>query len=152
MPSLRVVLDTNVWLDWLVFDDPSVEAIREAQRLAEVDIVIDDGCTAELQRVLAYPALALDDARQRDCLDRLRACTSRHDGHLAPGCTALPRCRDGDDQKFLELACNAGARWLLTRDKALLSVSRSRLAQAGFRVGTPLEFALSRCPGKAASG
>jgi predicted nucleic acid-binding protein len=129
MPSLRVVLDTNVWLDWLVFDDPSVEAIREAQRLAEVDIVIDDGCTAELQRVLAYPALALDDARQRDCLDRLRACTSRHDGHLAPGCTALPR-------------------W----DKALLSVSRSRLAQAGFRVGTPLEFALSRCPGKAASG
>jgi len=23
-PILRLVLDTNVWLDWLVFDDPSL--------------------------------------------------------------------------------------------------------------------------------
>ena len=27
---LRVVLDTNVWLDWLVFDDPTIAPIKAA--------------------------------------------------------------------------------------------------------------------------
>ena len=141
LPRPRLVLDTNVWLDWLVFGDAAVGPVCEAQRAGRLEIVIDDGCEAELERVLDYPALALDPARRADCLQRMRALTLRHRGEAVPGCALLPRCRDRDDQKFLELACNAGAGWLLTRDKALLSVSRSRLARAGFRVCTPVEFA-----------
>jgi len=34
---MRMVLDTQVWIDWLVFDDPSVAALREAAS----EIVID---------------------------------------------------------------------------------------------------------------
>jgi predicted nucleic acid-binding protein len=36
----------------------------------------------------------------------------------------LPRCRDRDDQKFLELAYQASATALLTRDEELLRLAR----------------------------
>jgi predicted nucleic acid-binding protein len=48
---------------------------------------------------------------------------------------ALPRCRDADDQKFLELAAAAGARYLVSKDQALLElaprVSLFRIAAPG---------------------
>jgi predicted nucleic acid-binding protein len=34
------------------------------------------------------------------------------------------RCRDADDQVFIDLALVHRARWLLTRDKALLALAR----------------------------
>lgn len=137
----RLVLDTNVWLDWLVFADPNIAPIRDAHRCKAVDIVIDDDCTRELQRVLAYPALSLDAEKQAECLRQLRDCTIAFRDPISPLCASLPKCRDGDDQKFLELACSAGAHWLLTRDKALLAVNRRKLQIAGFRVALPEQFA-----------
>ena len=35
-----------------------------------------------------------------------------------------PRCTDPDDQKFLDLALHAHAKWLVSRDKALLRLAR----------------------------
>ena len=47
----------------------------------------------------------------------------------------LPRCKDRDDQKFLELAARAGADLLVSRDNALLRLrGRTRLA---FRIVAP---------------
>ena len=51
----RVVLDTNAWLDWLVFDDPGVAALRAAVEAGRAEAWIDAACEAELERVLAYP-------------------------------------------------------------------------------------------------
>ena len=51
----------------------------------------------------------------------------------------LPRCSDPDDQKFLTLALDAAADWLLTRDKVLLNLNR-RLKTAGFRVVSPSDW------------
>jgi len=49
----------------------------------------------------------------------------------------LPVCTDRDDQKFLELARDAGADILITKDKALLKLAR-KTAQAGlFRIMVP---------------
>jgi predicted nucleic acid-binding protein len=58
------------------------------------------------------------------------------------GSAALPRCLDPDDQKFVTLAFYSSARWLLTRDKALLGLNR-RLKTKGIRVGTPMEWSAS---------
>jgi predicted nucleic acid-binding protein len=52
---------------------------------------------------------------------------------------ALPRCSDPDDQKFLALAQDAAADWLLTRDKAILRLKR-RLNAVGIRVGSPVDW------------
>ncbi|MFN7550915.1 MAG: putative toxin-antitoxin system toxin component, PIN family [Pseudomonadota bacterium] len=50
----------------------------------------------------------------------------------------LPRCKDPDDQKFLELAARCAARVLVTRDDSLLRLSRRGQAVAGFIVLPPL--------------
>jgi predicted nucleic acid-binding protein len=62
---------------------------------------------------------------------------------LPPGTVAgLPRCTDCDDQKFLELARDSAADWLVTADKALLRLARRDRLRGLFRILTP-ETALS---------
>ena len=51
--ALRLVLDTQVWLDWLVFDDPGIRRLRNAVHLGRAVIYIDAACDAELARALA---------------------------------------------------------------------------------------------------
>jgi putative PIN family toxin of toxin-antitoxin system len=129
-----LVLDTQIWLDWLVFDDASVARLREAHAAKRVDIVIDAACEAELVRVLGYDLgkFTLEPEEQTQCIARLRSIARR----VAPrAAAALPRCRDADDQKFLELAAAAGARYLVSKDQALLElaprVSLFRIAAPG---------------------
>jgi hypothetical protein len=49
----RLVLETTVWLDWLVFEDPGIVPIRNAAGTGRVEIYIDAVCEEELARVLA---------------------------------------------------------------------------------------------------
>lgn len=121
----RLVLDTNVWLDWLVFRDPSLTGLKSALEAGRAQIVIDAACLAELERVLAYPLgrHTLDVAGRASALGECRRIcevidTRREQLH------ALPRCSDPDDQKFLQLAASAGADTLITKDEALLKLRR----------------------------
>lgn len=136
MRAPRVVLDTNVWLDWLVFRDPAVAALREAQADGRIEIVIDEACEAELARVLAYDlgARSLDSRAQTECLDRCREIATRVP---AAAQAAWPECRDPDDRKFLALASAAGAAILVSRDRALLDLAR-RVREV--RIVTPEGF------------
>lgn len=133
MAGMILVLDTQIWLDWLVFDDASVARLREAHAAKRVDIVIDAACEAELVRVLGYDLgkFTLEPEEQTQCIARLRSIARR----VAPrAAAALPRCRDADDQKFLELAAAAGARYLVSKDQALLELA-PRVSL--FRIATP---------------
>jgi putative PIN family toxin of toxin-antitoxin system len=136
---MQLVLDTNVWVDWLVFDDPAVAPLKAAHRDGRVHILIDEACLRELNAVLAYPEFRLDDAQKINHMAQVARCTIRHDDPQSARPIPLPRCSDPDDQKFLTLALNASADWLLTRDKALLKLNR-RLKMAGFRVGSPTQW------------
>lgn len=140
----RLVLDTNVWLDWFIFDDPAVAALKAAHRDGSVEIVIDEACLQEFDRVLVYPEFALTGSQRSAFLAEVGRRTTRHEASMDAPVSALPRCNDPDDQKFLELARDAKADWLVTRDKALLRLARKRLiVLAGFRIGTPDQWATS---------
>jgi putative PIN family toxin of toxin-antitoxin system len=124
MPAkLRLVLDTQVWLDWLVFDDPATHALRALVAAERAEIFIDAPCEAELERVLGYPLgrRRLDAGRQAACLGRCRAIAKRVEKESTEK-GALPLCSDPDDQKLLELALAARADCLVTRDRALLAL------------------------------
>jgi predicted nucleic acid-binding protein len=58
---------------------------------------------------------------------------------VAPNSRAiqLPNCSDRDDQKFLELARDAGAAILVTKDKALLKLARRTARDGLFRIMPP---------------
>src|SRR3954469_18813194 len=133
---LRLVLDTNVWLDWLVFQDPGLNSLREAHAAGKVDIFIDDACEEELGRVLAYDfgKHTLDPAAQDVCFSRLKELSKK----IQTRPQALPRCSDPDDQKFLELAAGARADVLVTKDAALLELGR----RVPFRIQPPADLAL----------
>jgi len=136
---LRLVLDTNIWLDWLVFADPVVIPIRDAVAGARAAVYIDEHCEAELERVLAYDLgkHSIDAAAQASCLAVCRQTALRIEGIAAEALSNLPTCRDPDDQKFLEAALAARADFLVTKDQALLELAR-RVRE--FRILTPAEF------------
>ena len=132
-----IVLDTNIWLDWLVFNDLSLSYLKESFSGGKIEIIIDAACEAELARVLAYDLArhSLDAAGQAACLAECRRIARRIDA-AAPeaGRKLLPRCTDPDDQKFLELALAAHADALITKDHKLLELARRTKA---FRIMKP---------------
>lgn len=131
---MRLVLDTNVWLDWLVFEDPRAAPLRAAFERGAIEVLIDDACEAELERVLGYAFYgeALPAGKQRACLDECRRIARR--AEAAAGVPALPACRDPDDQKFLQLAAAARVDFLVTRDDELLALADRGLP---FRIVKP---------------
>jgi putative PIN family toxin of toxin-antitoxin system len=141
----RVVLDTNVVLDLVMFGDPGVQAIAQAIRCGAVVAVTSHACNEELRRVLAYPQLKLDAPAQSAALDRYLAQATLYDVTALPVPAELPLCTDTDDQKFLELAWHANARWLVTKDKALLALARTVASRGRFVVLQPKEFQQTVC-------
>lgn len=53
-----MVLDTNVVLDMLIFDDPHIQPIRELVARGEVRWIADQAQRIELERVLHYSQIA----------------------------------------------------------------------------------------------
>ncbi|MEI7037869.1 PIN domain-containing protein [Fulvimonas yonginensis] len=135
------MLDTNVCLDLFVFADPRGAALAAALRRGGVEAVTCPACREEWQAVLHYPQLGLEATVR----DRAMAAFDRHLHLYEPPASLppLPRCTDPDDQKFLALASAVGARWLLSRDGALLRLGRRTLRTAGFAVLTPEQWTLA---------
>lgn len=132
----RVVLDTNVLLSLWVFADSRYAPLRAALADGRWQALASEACLAEFARVLAYPQFACAPACQQAALAgyrRLAEPVAPAGGDPAP----LPRCRDRDDQKFLELARDGGAEWLVTADKALLALARRQKLAHLFRILTP---------------
>jgi putative PIN family toxin of toxin-antitoxin system len=144
--ALRVVLDSNVWIDILVFDDPHTRPIRAALESGSVQALIDARCLAELTYVLDYPQFARREidkaaalatvARLAQLLDPASGPTSIPPEDARP----LPKCKDRDDQKFLELAYAVKADWLVSKDRAVLKLARRIARDFGFQIAQPAPF------------
>jgi putative PIN family toxin of toxin-antitoxin system len=132
--GLRLVLDTNVWLDCLAFGDPSVAAIKSAVAAGSAEVFIDSECEAELERALGYDLgkkFTLHPTAQAACLAECRRVAQRITTPAPDAERAqLPACRDKDDQKFMDAALAAGAHFLVTKDRQLLDLAR-RTARFG---------------------
>lgn len=138
-----VVLDTNVCLDLFVFASPRIMLLRDLLADDCIRAVTRADCRDEWLRVLAYPALGLNLPSRAAASARYDASCRFVDAVFATPVDGLPRCRDPDDQKFLELAHASGAAALLTRDAALLALAR-RTERAGlFRILAPASLTLA---------
>lgn len=132
----RAVIDTQVVLDWLVFRDPGAAALAAAVESGRLRWI---GCAPmrdELAHMLGHRSLARWQPDAEGVLARVdRLCC------ITPAAAPQPalRCRDADDQVFIDLALGAGARWLFTRDKALLALAR-RARPRGTEIVTPARW------------
>lgn len=131
---LRLVLDTNVVLDLFHWGNVDAVPIMAALEAGQIECLADRRTLDELQRVLTYPQLKLTPEMIVDRYQRYSSLVQLVDEGEAP---PLPRCKDRDDQKFLELARDSAADWLVTADKALLRLARRDRLRGLFRILTP---------------
>ncbi len=130
-----LVIDTNVVLDLLHFDDAAARPLRRALEAGRVRCAVTAATLGELRRVLAYPEFCLAAAQQAALFARYQA-LSESTGTVE-GCADLPRCSDPDDQKFIELAAAVRAQGLVSKDRAVLKLRRR--CAPHFRVMGPAE-------------
>ena len=123
---LRLVLDTNVVLDLFHWANVDAVPIMAALEAGQIECLADEQTLDELQRVLTYPQLKLTPEMIAERWARYRGLVQVVPAGEAP---PLPRCKDRDDQKFLELAARSGANLLVSKDKALLKLrGRTKLS------------------------
>ena len=134
-----VVLDTNVWLDLLVFDDARSRPLHQALRANGLQALATAEMFDELADVLSRPFLAPRQVDGAAVLAQARALCRQVDGPAATDSPA-PRCADPDDQVFIDLAWRWPARWLFSRDRALLALARAA-SPRGLGVLTPAAWA-----------
>ena len=133
---LRLVLDTNVVLDLFHWGNVDAVPIMAALEAGQIECLADRRTLDELQRVLTYPQLKLTAAMAVDRYQRYARLVQLVEAGDAP---PLPRCKDRDDQMFLELAARSSADLLVSKDKALLKLrGRTKLA---FRILKPASAA-----------
>ncbi len=129
---LRFVLDTNVVLDLFHWANTDAVPIMAALEAGRIECIVDERTLAELRRVLTYPQLKLTPAMIAERYARYSDLVRVFPEGEAP---PLPRCKDRDDQKFLELAARCEANILVSKDKALLKLrGRTKL---GFQIIKP---------------
>jgi putative PIN family toxin of toxin-antitoxin system len=149
-PAQLIVLDTNVCLDLFVFHDPRWALLLAALKSGQVEAVTRADCRDEYRVVLHYPHLPLDDALRARAEEEFDALLKL----VAPNQKAvrLPVCTDRDDQKFLELARDAAAQVLVTKDKALLKLARKTANAGMFRILSPEAWVKERVASASAPG
>lgn len=138
--ALLVVLDTNVVLDLLVFDDPGAQELKAGLARGALRWITTSAMREELERVLAYPQLASQLAGRG--LDP-GAVLAAFDGQVSlvaapPRCAVA--CSDSDDQQFIDLAVQHRC-LLLSKDAAVLSLKK-RLALFGVSARAALAAAV----------
>ncbi len=126
---MKVVLDTNFFISGVFFTGPPYR-ILEAWRDAMIQIVVSPHILDEYKRV--GENLAKQFPGLQPILDLLTL-----NAEVVPSEKLAEQiCRDPDDDKFLACALTSGARYIISGDKDLLTVSGYK----GLEVLSPRRF------------
>lgn len=122
-----MVLDTNVVLDMLIFDDPHIPPIRQLLAQGQVRWIADEAQRIELGRVLHYSQIAPRLSFYGKTPEGVMAAFDAAVEYVAAAPKIRFTCTDPDDQHFLDLASQHQA-LLVSKDRAVLK-QRKRVAQ-----------------------
>jgi uncharacterized protein len=141
----RLVIDTNVLLDWLVFADPATVPLATAVTTGQSQWIATPEMLDEFASVLMRPLTERwEDSRKRVLTLDVDVLCEAWPG-LVPNAPAGLRCRDRADQKFIDLAIACRACAVITRDRALLDL-RSRAQAHGVSIVAPAEWLAASGP------
>lgn len=132
--GIKTVIDTQVVMDWLVFKNPAIDLIAARVESGALRWI---GLTAMREELLHVLGRGIA-ANYGPDLDFINAMFEQHCQVItsAPPPAVRLVCRDKDDQMFIDLALASGARWLISRDRAVLALAK-RAAKVGLEILTP---------------
>ena len=116
----RLVLDTNIILDLLVFQDPAAEVIQMVLDAKLMEAVRTEASMLELMDVIQRPNFKLSKEQQQIILKQWES-SSRllENSAIEP---APFTCRDPDDQVFINMAYSLRPALLLSKDLRVLEL------------------------------
>lgn len=135
--GVPAVIDTNVVLDLIYWEDPHSEDLRRALEEGRIHALRSDEAVMELAEVLSRPAFTGDE----DEAARLAAlwCSMSvpvDEEKIREAADVITvQCRDPLDQKFFTLTLAGGAKLLVSKDKLVLKAGRKmqRYGACAFR-------------------
>jgi uncharacterized protein len=131
-----LVIDSNVVLNWLFFKDaPTVTAIERL--LHSHRWVCTEWMQREAQRVATLPQMT--KYASSEAIAALAHGFAEYAMLITHSTISPMRCRDVDDQAFLDLAAHTQAPLLLTLDRDLLKLQK-RAKTFGLRIAKPAQF------------
>ena len=133
-----LVLDTNVVLAWLLFEDPGCKRLEAAIVSARLRWVASAAMRDELVHVLGRGIARGWKRDARSVLEGWDQWATIVESSDRPSPRDL-RCSDTDDQKFIDLGLQVRASALLSRDRAVLKLAR-RAALQGLPIVTPAQW------------
>lgn len=143
---MRLVLDTNVVLDWLVFEDARLSELQQAWDEQRLQLITHVPALEELRRVLTYPQFKLSQSVQctvLECYESRVRVMPLPDGATMENLgmpAGFPRCKDCDDDHFLALAYHHHADGIVSKDRAVLDLAK-RARKFGVTVLSPQQLA-----------
>jgi putative PIN family toxin of toxin-antitoxin system len=127
--GVYLVLDTNIVLDLLVYQDRATAPLADLLALPATTWLATAAMREELKRVLAYPQIARRLAAGNVPAGDVLLAFDRRVSLVDVADRAPYVCKDADDQKFIDLAA-AHQACLLSKDGQVLALAR-RLARLG---------------------
>lgn len=131
-----VIFDTNLLLDFFVFSDPRTVPLWEAAKNGTICVVTSEPCLFELRDVLTRSQFNLSSSEVEDAVQSFcKVAKIKEVTHAASA-----KCKDPDDQKFLDLLEESAPAILVTKDKLVLRCRRLVL-KLGCDILEPLKAA-----------
>lgn len=112
MPSLRVVLDTNVIVSAAINEAGFEAAVLALGLAGKIAICASEPILAEYEGVLKRPKFKLQPDAVASLIEEIRSAAE-----LVEPQHQVTESKDPDDNKFLECAQEAGAQYLVTGNK-----------------------------------
>lgn len=122
-----IVLDTNILLDVLVFDDDRAHPLRAALDANQLDVVATNKTFAEFQDVIGREQFSLNKDQQQLISEQWKKWARIvSDDDL---CQAPWKCKDLDDQVFINLAYSFRPSALISKDKQVLKIAKRAIKE-----------------------
>ena len=121
MAIRTLILDTNIVLDLLVFQDPRADWIRDGIARRQFELIYSSEMLLELADVIARPQFAQNSNDQSTLLSSWTQMAIHKP--TPPRCSF--RCDDPDDQAFIDLAYHYRPSQLLSKDRKVLQMQRA---------------------------
>ena len=127
----HVILDTNILLDIFVFKDPRAANLSNALQNREFAAYASLATMEEFSDVVSRPLFSLEDQQQTEMTRQWQALSQIIDAGRIEG--APWKCRDSDDQIFLDIAFTVRPSILISKDNEVLKLA-SRAAEQGILI------------------